>query len=49
MMNQSSAPAGRHRDSIPEGARPAGRRTSFTVDVLALRHPLQWDISPVIG
>jgi hypothetical protein len=24
--------------------RPASRRTSSTVDVLALRHPLQWDI-----
>src|SRR5262244_1101708 len=23
--------------------RPASRRTSSTVDVLALRHPLQWD------
>ena len=27
-----------HRDSIPEGAGPASRRTSSTVDVLALRH-----------
>jgi len=31
---------GEHRDSIPEGAgRPASRRTSSTVDVLALRQP----------
>jgi hypothetical protein len=33
-----------HRDSIPEGAGPAGQPSHiFTVDVLALRHPLQWD------
>src|SRR5262249_9949523 len=33
-----------HRDSIPKArGRPASRRTSSTVDVLALRHPLQRD------
>src|SRR5262245_51420834 len=33
-----------HRDNIPKArGRPASRRTSSTVDVLALRHPLQWD------
>jgi hypothetical protein len=34
-----------HRDSIPVGAGPAGQPSHIvtTVDVLALRHPLQWD------
>jgi hypothetical protein len=33
-----------HRDSIPKGAGPAGQPSHIsTVDVLALRHRLQWD------